>query len=299
MIKPKAKNSSRVSHKHTVPNGESMSRFLGKLIKHYRIGERVEVWFKGKRYTWEKKNANTWSKVKENPDIKLFGKNYSFAKLLDIAKQRKLKSFYIPQTLLSDALHYKATTNTAIEILPAKDDRGINIILAPKRKNSGASDFKQFQKKRLAELSTMFQGHHNGQSIKSVMQPDAAPKVNKYLLGHLVQMKVKNGTKTTPINFDGEAYLSGDIRNNLWAVGKDARIQNLRNPGAGKMQYLGKLIQIDYVTSKSHIEPGKTVRFYHELGEVDGEYPELYMDADKFPIIVGGGYDCWSVGIVN
>lgn len=168
----------------------------------------------------------------------------------------------------------------------------------PSKKNSGVSEFKSFQKKRLAELSMMFQGHHNGESIR-VMQPNSAPKVNKYLLGHLVQMKVRNGAKTNAINFKGEAYLSGDIRNNLWAVGKDARISNIKNPHSDKLQYLGKLVQIDYVTAKSHIEGGKTVRFWHPLGEVDKEFPDLYIDADGFPIIVGGGYDVWDVGIVN
>lgn len=165
------------------------------------------------------------------------------------------------------------------------------------QRNSGATDFQNFEKKRLTDLAKMFQGHSTGK-VEKIVGPNVAPK-GSYPLGHLVLMKVKyNGVKHD-IHFDGDSMLTGDLRNNLWVKGKDALLTGLKKPIQNGLKYIGDLIQIDYVTAKSHIEGGKTVRFWHPLGEVNKEYPALYMDQDGFPIIVGGGYSVWSVGIVN
>lgn len=164
-------------------------------------------------------------------------------------------------------------------------------------KNESASDFKRFTKDRLIELSKMFQGKASGARVR-VLSPDSLPN-ETWRLGYLVQMKIRHNGKVTTINFDGESYLSGDLRCNLWAVGKDARITNIRKPSEGQLKKIGKLIQVDYVTAKKHIEGGKVVRFWHPLGEVNKDYPTLYIDHDGFPIILGGGYDIWNVGIVN
>lgn len=176
--------------------------------------------------------------------------------------------------------------------------RDIQSVIRSTRKNDGASDFKEFQKQRLSDLSKMFQGEANGEKHR-VLCPDIMPK-NAYRLGHLALMKVKgiNG-KTFDIVFDDDAFLSGDLRNNLWACGKGAIVTGIARPRKGFLRELGKLTQIDYITAKKHIEGGKLVRFWHPLGEVDKEYPTLYIDVDGFPIIHGGGYDVWNVGIVN
>jgi len=167
------------------------------------------------------------------------------------------------------------------------------------KKNFSDTDFKAFTNKRLSDLSKMFQGAVSGEN-KRVMISDYAPK-ETYRLGHLVGMKVKANGKTIDINFDGEAFLSGDLRNNLWCSGKDARIGNVRNglPRKGALKLLGELTQIDYVTAKKHIENGELVRFWHKLGEATGEKPKLFVDHDGFPLIMSGSYDVWSVGIVN
>lgn len=167
----------------------------------------------------------------------------------------------------------------------------------PKKANATASEFKQHQKVRLQDLVRKFQGHANGLKHR-LLEADTAPK-HKYLLGCLALMKVKANGKIIPIEFNGAAYLAADLRNNLHAVGKDAIILNVKKPNPGNLKELGKLVQIDYITAKSHIENGETVRFWHKLGEVDGEHPTLYIDSDGFPIINGGGYDIWDVGIVN
>lgn len=166
----------------------------------------------------------------------------------------------------------------------------------PKR-NATASDFRQHQSKKLTDLARMFQGTANGEK-RRVLESDYTPK-DKYRLGYLVQLKIRDAGTTIPINFDGEAYLAADLRNNLLIVGKDARIEGVKLPPKGQLKYLGELVRIDYVTAKKHIEGGKTVRFYHKLGEVTKEMPNLFIDDEGFPVIVAGGYDVWSVGVVN
>lgn len=167
----------------------------------------------------------------------------------------------------------------------------------PLTKNATASDFKQHQSKRLTDLAKMFQGTVNGET-RRVLESDYTPK-DKYRLGYLVQVKIRDAGKVIPINFDGESYLAADLKNNLLIVGKDARIVNTKLPPKGQLKYLGELVQVDYVTAKKHIEGGKTVRFYHKLGEVTKEMPNLFVDDEGFPIIQGGAYDVWDVGIVN
>lgn len=166
-----------------------------------------------------------------------------------------------------------------------------------RKKNESAGDFKRFTKDRLIELSEMFQGEASGARNRA-LSPDMLP-AETWRLGYLVQMKIRHDGKVNTINFDGESYLVGDLRCNLWTVGKDARIEGIRKPSEGQLKKLGKLIQVDYVTAKKHIEGGKMVRFWHPLGEVNKDYPTLYIDHDGFPIILGGGYDVWNVGIVN
>jgi hypothetical protein len=165
-------------------------------------------------------------------------------------------------------------------------------------KNHTANDFHAFKENKSKEHFKMFQGKQPSGAVR-VLQPDSAPKETSRL-GDLVLMKVikSNGSKQN-INFDGEAFLAIDLRKNLWAIGKDARIANIALPRKGELKYLGKLKQIDYVTAKKHIGGNKLTRFWHELGEVDKNYPSLYVDADGFPIIHGGGYDVWNIGIVN
>lgn len=208
-------------------------------------------------------------------------KSANYDKLLDLAQKKNESTLYDAQNR-----HY--------EVVSLADYQALT---KTRKRNGPVSDFKQFQTERLTDLAQMFQGHSTGE-VKRIIGPDSAPR-SAYPLGHLVLMKVKHNGKTTDIEFDGQALLTGDIRNNLWVKGKDAPISNLPTPKPGELKELGKLIQIDYVTAKRHIEGGKTVRFWHPLGEIDKDYPTLYIDHDGFPIIVGGGYDVWKVGIVN
>jgi len=167
------------------------------------------------------------------------------------------------------------------------------------KKNDSHSDFRAFKKTRLAELSAMFQGKESQSNIRA-LQPNISPK-ELYRLGHLVLLVIKHTDtgKKIDIEFDGNSLLAGDIRNNLWIVGSDARITDVTRPKGNDLKEIGTLTRIEYVTAKKHIENGQKIRFWHPLGEVDKQYPKLFIDSDGFPIIVAGGYDVWDVGIVN
>lgn len=194
---------------------------------------------------------------------------------------------------------HKVVNVRSVNELEFKNPKPVSVkraVIKPKQ-NPTVTDFKNNQKNKLHKLAAMFQGKANGQ-LRRTLESDFTPN-NKYRLGHLVQIKVKEGNETTAINFDGESYLAADAKNNLYIVGKDARLEGVHLPKKHCLQYIGKLIQVDYVTAKSHIEDGKTVRFYHRLGEATKEYPSVFVDHDGFLLIHGGSYDIWNVGIVN
>ncbi len=171
------------------------------------------------------------------------------------------------------------------------------IRINPKNPVATPEGFKSYKQTRLKKLARMFQGQTTGQT-RHLKESDFTPN-DKYRLGHLVLIRIRSGAKSFDINFDGEALLAADMKNNLWASGKDARIDNIKLPPKGDLKFLGEVEQVDYVTNKKHIEGNKTVRFYHKLGEVTKEKPNLFVDHEGYPIFVGGAYDVWSVGIVN
>lgn len=168
----------------------------------------------------------------------------------------------------------------------------------PVKANFTKTDFVKFTSDRMRQLAEMFQGEWRNIN-KRIAFPDNAPKT-LWGLGHLVLLKIKNGGKVYPIHVDSnDAYVAGDLRCNLWFVGKDARLTNVKLPRKGELYKIGELVQVDYVTQKAHIEAGKLIRFWHKLGEATGRYPTAYIDHDGFIVLLGGEYDIWDVGIVN
>lgn len=164
-----------------------------------------------------------------------------------------------------------------------------------RRNSKWEIDHENFNSDKLETLSAEFQGKIDNKEFTATA-PNPAPK-QLARLGQLVLIKTKNGFQ---LDFDKDAWLCADARRNLWCVGKGARVKNVKNPsGKNEMAYVGEVSQIDYITDKQHIENGAMTHFFHELGEVDGQKPSLYIDSDGFPIIVGGNYDIWNVGIVN
>lgn len=212
-------------------------------------------------------------------------------------------------TVASYGSQYRAVDELETLIKQGERDRmrvvspsGKTVASSSGKRNATAADFRQHQKIRLEELAKLFQGEATGEK-RRVLESDYTPK-KKYRLGHLKLLKIKDGGKIIPIIVDGdekgvEAYVAADLRNNLLIVGRDARMENIRLPKKGFLRYLGELIQIDYVTAKKHIGGGKLIHFYHKLGEVTGEHPNLFVDDEGCLIIQGGGYDVWDVGIVN
>lgn len=181
------------------------------------------------------------------------------------------------------------------------DDNGYIFVKgAGRKKNFSNADFRRITKERLQELSKMFQGEASGMQIKT-LQPDVMPD-DTFRLGWLKKIIYKDASgKRTIINFSGNSLLSADIRCNLWFSGSDARIENLHSglPKKGSLKYLGDLVQVEYVTAKKHLHGGRTVHFWHPMGEVTKQFPKLAVDYDGFPLAIGGGYDIWNVGIVD
>lgn len=154
---------------------------------------------------------------------------------------------------------------------------------------------------KVDEISAEFTGMISGESME-VAAPDGTPK-KLARLGHLRLIKVvtPNG-ETIEFRFgdNDDAWLVADRRKNLYFVGADANIKGaVKLPKKGNILELGNVVQVDYYTTKQHIESAKPTYFYHELGEVDGITPTAYADDEGFIRLYGGNYDIWTCGIVN
>jgi hypothetical protein len=169
----------------------------------------------------------------------------------------------------------------------------------PKRRNtkSRRNSSELFNEEKIDALSAMFQGKVNGKEIKTVGS-DYTPQLTSRI-GKLSLLVIKNGKDTYNVEFNKNAWLSMDARKNLYIDGKDARINGVQLPRKGELFLVGQLQQINYITDKAHIENGRTVEYFHELGEVDNVKPNVFIDSDGFPLIVGGNYDIGAHGIEN
>lgn len=148
--------------------------------------------------------------------------------------------------------------------------------------------------------SAMFQGAITGKTVKAVGSDYTNAQTSR--LGKLAQIIIidDNGNEIE-LKPKRDAWLSMDIRKNLQLSGRGVQLnkKQAKLPPKGELFLAGRIKQIDYITNKSHIEKGQTVRYYHELGEVTGELPTLWFDSDGMPVIIGGNYDVWKSGIVN
>lgn len=291
----------KVLRTYVVPDRELMTKFLGKIIRDYKRGDQVEIWYKDKRYTWEKLTDKSWRKVAQNPQNETESEKDArrlFTKWLNLVKKSPESRTAIgAASSLIGYLPPRARATAKRQLEAAKNIKNP----APSRKaNFSKADFRHLTKEKLQELSKMFQGHADGSRVKTIA-PDVMPD-NTFRLGYLKKLIYKSANgKRVSINFSGDSMLSADIRCNLWISGKDARISNLAGglPVKPHVKGLGDLVQVEYVTAKRHIESGRTVRFWHPMGEVTKQFPKLAVDYDGFPILIGGGYDIWNVGIVD
>lgn len=146
--------------------------------------------------------------------------------------------------------------------------------------------------------AALFHGKITGKVIKTVGSDYTNSRVTR--LGKLHSfIVITDDNQKVEINPSSDAFLSMDIRRNLQFDGKGVQFPKNLRPRTNTLTLIGKLIQIDYLAAKAHIENGKMCRFYHELGEATGEVPTLWIDKDGMPVIIGGNYDVWKSGIVN
>lgn len=159
-------------------------------------------------------------------------------------------------------------------------------------------DGKTFNRDKLDQLSATFQGEISGDEME-VDAPECVPNRTSRL-GQLKKIVVRDESGDTyEIDFKGNAYLTADARKNLFCVGRGAKINGIKLPRKGDFSQLGEMIQIDYQTSKRHIENGKETYYFHETGEVDGQHPVLMVDHHGYPHIYSGNYDIGIHGIEN
>jgi len=182
------------------------------------------------------------------------------------------------------------------------DTSYIYAISNPTRQNyDETAIFETHVDETLDSHSAMFQGGISGKTTKSVGSDYTNSRVSRG--GKLAYLKIKlpdgRFIEFTPSSSD--AYISFDLRKNIQIDGKGAKLKGLNFPPKGELWLVGKLVRLEYITRKAHIERGELVRYYHELGEVGGlkDCPNLFVDHDGMPVLVGGNYDVWKSGIVN
>lgn len=120
--------------------------------------------------------------------------------------------------------------------------------------------------------------------------PNGTP-ANLYKLGTLHSIKLQNGSTIKPT--DKTVWLCADTKGKLHLGTTGERLVNAPKGS------LGKVAEVEYITSKPHLgEPGIS-RYFHKLGEETGEKPTLYSDGNGGLIFKGGAYSITSRGIVN
>lgn len=307
--RPKAKNPIRrkavnpqVLRTYVTPEKMRMSDLLGLLHKDYRAGDVVEIWYKDVRYTWQKSGANSWKKLSGTPKqrIRPNGKKKALSvpekHQLRVSK-RTLKSSDVGVLVIGGQT--KAEARAFLKHVGYSDAEIKKLENGVVSKRAAKQNPTTFNADKINELSKTFQGHLNGEQVKtygSSFTPNLVARAGK-----LSYMKIKNGRDTYELKFEGnDAWLGFDARKNLHIAGKDTRIKNVKNlPPKNRLHLLGDLEQINYITAKSHIENGDLVEYYHKLGEVDGIKPNVWVDSDGYLVVNSGNYDVGKWGIEN
>jgi hypothetical protein len=134
-----------------------------------------------------------------------------------------------------------------------------------------------------------FQGKASTKST-ALNFPNGTP-ANVYKLGTLHSIKLANGSVIKPT---GKAvWLCADTKGKLHLGTTGERLVNAPKGS------LGKVAEVEYITSKPHLGEPTVSRYFHKLGEETGEKPTLYSDGNGGLIFKGGAYSITSRGIVN
>ena len=134
-----------------------------------------------------------------------------------------------------------------------------------------------------------FQGKASTKST-TLNFPNGTP-ANVYKLGTLHSIKLANGSVIKPSG--KTVWLCADTKGKLHLGTSGERLVN--HPKGS----LGKVAEVEYITSKPHLGEPTVSRYFHKLGEETGEKPTLYSDGNGGLVFKGGAYSITSRGIVN
>jgi len=275
-----------------------------------KVGDIVQVFWKGKIIYYTKTNAYTWAKLllldgAKNPALSSYKKAISkipssaslrgemariYKALVEAKRQAKYKH--------ADQNYYKRE----IERLEAALMAGVRSTQNGKLVKANAPSenliWQNHVDQTLSQHNAMFAGRIEGKNRKVYASNYAPYAVAEN--GKLHSIELKNGSI---ISFGKDAFLGMDIRKNLWITGKDTRLTNLKMSapnGLKDLVDLGKIKEIRYIKAKNHLEKGKLVEWFHEAGEITNERPHLFVENPSGELhIYGGHYDVWTDGIVN
>ncbi len=144
-----------------------------------------------------------------------------------------------------------------------------------------------------------FQGRPSMKDL-NLVTPNGAPKT-LYCLGKLLELRLKGKEN---LNFRREAtgktfYLCADEKNKqLWIAGGSIATPD-KSIKAGFSAPLALITHVVYETKKVHLDDKGQQGYIHRFGEEGGKEPTLTIDAEGFPIIVGGTYEILPLGIAD
>ena len=134
-----------------------------------------------------------------------------------------------------------------------------------------------------------FQGKPSTKST-SLNFPNGTP-ANVYKLGTLHSITLQSGAVVKPAG--KTVWLCADTKGKLHLGTSGERLVNAPK-GA-----LGKVREVEYITTKPHLGDNKPTRYYHELGEETGQKPTLYSDGAGGLVFKGGATYVTREGIRN
>lgn len=165
------------------------------------------------------------------------------------------------------------------------------LILHAKRELRRRGQATAKQNPSVQAIAEKFQGRASG-AVREYKAASVAPS-NLARLGKLVLIVVEGRTIRIP-----GAMACVDTKEKLWIVGNRAPLFTVKAKPGQRINY-GFIDRIVYDTAKAHIGNGKRYEYDHHLGEDGGRKPELHVDHEGMPVIVGGDYKITKAGIVN
>lgn len=139
------------------------------------------------------------------------------------------------------------------------------------------------------EIRKKFAGFVNGS--RELYFPKGTPAGQLAKLGRLVLIKTQRAT-IRPTR--GTVWLCADTNGKLH-LGSTTQAPMV----AGPARNFGKVLRLEYESSKPHLGYGKPVVWFHRMGEENGIRPTLHADSAGGLTFHGGAYRLTSRGIEN